>query len=114
MSLGRSSASHRVEADFRPVTLLAPQALSANGDFDESLGLTPKTAADLAKKKQQQAAAKKGNTDDGARKVKKPKTRQIVLDDETELAWQEGRSKNVRFQEVRFRVLSFALALCGG
>lgn len=76
----------------------APQATSLDGDMEDSLGLTPRTAADLAKKKK--AAAKKDVGDETARKAKKSKTRQLVLDEEIDLAWQAGRNTNVRFQEV--------------
>lgn len=77
--------------------ITAPAAPSLNGDLDESLGLTPKTAADLAKKKDQPNPAKKA------------KLRKQVVDAVTELEWEAGRSKAVRFKEVR---LGFSLVFC--
>ena len=69
--------------------LTAPAVPSINGDLEESLGLTPKTAADLAAKR-----------DNQPNPAKKPKLRKQVVDAVTELEWQAGRSQVVRFKEV--------------
>lgn len=82
----------------------APQALSLNGEIDESLGLTPKTAADLAAKKKQKA-----QQDDAQPKAKKARTtaaKKQLIDNVTELEWQGGRNKTVRYQEVSIRSVS--------